>query len=391
LVYPYIEEYDNSKSRDREVMMCNAYNHSPECCCGWGPPYPWRTVDAISIGWEERVAASDVGFEWFLNEMGLNANISRIAMNDYRAQGFPRSAAFIKNMDQSDRSSLRNWLRSLLGGVEVHTLKSEQRRIMVPMFMVSAPPPLENVLENREDNPLVDGKNSTTFIAKENNYEKSTFKIAFMGTYFGRSREISVTNTENFKVSGDDLFCVVQPVYVELDLMDVWIGGQLRSNIVQVDFSDPPRGERCARGVKRCDKKICGAMIAGNERWIFPHGGCDQNVISTHRISINSNRFCDLGLDIQVFGLGVQCLVRVRREVDVVLEFSMIGGADYVVHRAGCAVDGIIWGPLEENERPLPCADERTSACETGGYSSHYEPGIYSSCPLSASKICPLL
>lgn len=112
--------------------MCNAYNHPPDCACGFGPPYSGALIPVHRESWLDAASRSEVRFRQALDDLQLTDDVIEDDLRLYRDKVMSAAAA---GDSRRARSQLAKIVRRRRRKVE----KTGTARVDIPLFKLHSP------------------------------------------------------------------------------------------------------------------------------------------------------------------------------------------------------------------------------------------------------------
>ena len=112
--------------------MCNAWNHAPDCACGFGPPYSGSLVPVGRESWLRAASRSEERFRQALYDLHLTDDLIEEDLRLYRANVMSALAA---GDPRRATSQLRNIVRRRTRKVDA----TGSARVEIPLFKLHSP------------------------------------------------------------------------------------------------------------------------------------------------------------------------------------------------------------------------------------------------------------
>jgi hypothetical protein len=315
--------------------MCNAYNHPPDCTCGFGPPY---TVEGrIRLGkrqpWYEIAISNEKALEKGLIEIGFDSQEIVKTLDDYKD-------ASKKKVD------LKSWLKHILGRYTYCEVgKPKVLFLKIPIFKLHLP-------EQERGNKLHKVRRSKiTFNEKITIVQKCTLSFKIFGIGMGDTHTLEIEcSVEEVAEKGK---CKIIYIKIPIRITKVTVieGNNPIKDILRAEVDSSASIITFRNGSQTCKEKECteDLKLADYPIDFFPLAGCNRGSVHHYgrtQACGNTNQF-EIGIN--AFGFKAFMTVLIQRDRQQSLEYDLPGGYNYLSFSLK-GVDGITWKLFNNDE-----------------------------------------
>jgi len=124
--------------------MCNAWNHSADCACGFGPPYSkGKIIIREQREWHESLPSNYSTFDRWLRRLRLESGDVEEGRKFYRRSlsdsGYPAAYKGDAAISRSARLKIIDWVRRVVSGYTYEALTTREGTINLPLFTLRSP------------------------------------------------------------------------------------------------------------------------------------------------------------------------------------------------------------------------------------------------------------
>jgi hypothetical protein len=304
--------------------MCNAWNHSADCACGFGPPYPFKG-DLELAERQDWLSASLRNRRAFLSgmiESGFPA--SAISQKKVRYDQLQNELTTHKLTASRARSVIYSWITKNRKEIEV-----EYCEISIPIFKLHLPPTKGSRVTYSEDQGIEGDHN---------------WSLKVFGSGLGANQTINVSSSLSFVAEKGKCQAAFLPVPMKITHVCFYKGDKIKKYYkIEVD---PERSKvHFNKGLKLCSKKDCKQDLESAEsvREIFPLREASRTSSATYTRQLAYEGKKELEVGIKPFQqIGSTVKVSIKRLKKVGLKFELPGGYDYYL-RPLRRTHGIVW------------------------------------------------
>ena len=307
--------------------MCNAWNHSGDCRCGFGPPYPFTVTRGPRVAWHQNLPWDEDALLKTLHEAGLDPKEIRSLQKSYRSKGFPYRKAVWNRKPDKDRNAGYSSLERLF--LRFEEAGSQKMKADIPIFILHSPK------QKR-------GRVSYSQAWDSENQYSWSIKVFGFGT--GASQTFYMRSEIGFVSKRGRWSLVHLPVVLSLTRLKVIRGLRTVGRILRVEVAPGPEDVHVNVGVRPLNSSDVQRHLASLSRSseLFPLGREPKGSIVTYKRSWKSQKRHTFGFNVNAFGLTGQCSGEIRRGNEITLQFELPTGYDHKMHSL-LDVDGVAW------------------------------------------------
>jgi hypothetical protein len=292
--------------------MCNAWNHYPDCTCGFGPPY--AVSGKIILGkrdeWVRYAASSRIALKKGLEEGGFDSADIVKALYYYQDA--------IEN-----KKDVKSRIMEFIGYYKYVEIGSEQRDIKIPLFKLHLP---QKDDENKVDRSRVIFKEST-LTGNRNNWEIEVF-----GSGMGATQKVKIEcSTE---ITAEKGYCKIFYVKIPIRVKKMArCEGQRRINYFPQVEIDEEKSGIFRNGAKSCSKKDCkeDIKLIGPPSEVYELSEDHSGSITTIRKTWTYDSGYKVKIGVSAFKMKAFIEARIFRQRQLNLTFELPSGYDYTL------------------------------------------------------------
>jgi len=309
--------------------MCNAWNHPPDCDCGFGPPYRWRIQIGTPRTWYESSLLNRASYRHHLGGLGFSRREISTELQRYCRHDFPLSADTWAALSTQEKTDWKTRFLTFFGLYKCELLEQTELKIDIPIF--------------RLHSPAVE-KSKVTFEMAHTDTTADAWSVTVMGCGTGHSQEFRLTNKSEFSSEGGDCKLVCLPVTLRLTRLNLYRRGNYLRTVLRVEPSPDYRREIMNEGVRpqpagACLPASC-AIIAPAQ--VYPLADESPRSLAKYTRQWESEAKKEFSAGVEALGLKGLCQATVRRRSAITLTIHLPGGHDYRMYPLQ-EPDGLVW------------------------------------------------
>ena len=292
--------------------MCNAWNHSSGCTCGFGPPYAvWgRLRLAKEEEWTEGVITSKNSLIRGMKEVGFTPREIGIAIKQYRK--LPKK-----------KHRVKSWLKNKLSQREYIDVKSRVQFVIIPLFRLHL--------------PEIDGvkveKSRITYQESEFIETKQNWSFRIQGIGMGHNRLVRVLCSSKAVAENGQCKLIYVKIPIRVTEVAVIQKNQPITSFLRAEIDPALSNIAFHNGTKICNKKLCkkDEDIVGPPSDLFPLADSTRGYVGTYTKQWNYRSGRKQDIDIHAFGMKVTMNAYIYRGYELTFQFELPGGYDYLL------------------------------------------------------------
>lgn len=312
--------------------MCNAWNHTDDCECGFGPPYGFSGVANIlgETKWMDMAVWNEAEFARGIQEVIHDRSIAQKIRANYKRQGFPLPNMHERRWEKlkpERRQEIYLKLKAALGVVRIRKGVSSTHIVRIPLFTLNS--------------PSVSGSQVTYHEAETNNNYSWIVTIAFPGIGMATWKTIKVTYSCDVICADGGCKVIFMPLHIKITPLEVFdIDGKLINRSSQVEAANDNDNLRFSRtvvsGRDECQGKVSSLIDVFDLLW-------DRSrQPSVRTISLKSDRKHEITVGVDLPSLKANLKTIVEFESILEIRSQLPPGHRYHMYRLS-KVHGIAW------------------------------------------------
>jgi len=307
--------------------MCNAWNHSPGCDCGFGPPYPWKIEVGPRISWSQQAVRSRRYYRKALAQMGLGISTIEEELNSYSAEGFPISSRAWRRLSKNARRSRLSIFDRLFSRYHLEESDYEDREVDIPIFLLHS----SRTQQEKKGERNTFTKAKVEFLRQESVTAATVWSVRLFGFGPSSTQSFTIEHNDHFYSEYGACKLIRLPVTLRLTRLDILKDGQLISTILRVEPS--PRMERVIihAGAKLLAESKCTTArpSASKKPELYPYIN-EPNIASPSK-KFESGKEHAFSEGIEAFNLEGKFRAEIHRATTLTLMYTLPGGFNYLM------------------------------------------------------------
>lgn len=293
--------------------MCNAWNHSSDCRCGFGPHYAvWgKSIFGKKEDWSTKVLKSQTQLRKGLEEIGFDKKTIDESVLEYRD-------ATRKNQN------LRPWLKKLLGRYEYEVARSRVRLIKVPIFKLHLPKEIngKNVLGSR-----------ITYAEEIEIGQRVNWSFKVFGIGMGNTHHVRMQCNAEATAEKGQCKLVYISVPVRVSKVAVIERNRPITYIPRVEVAPIVHSTNFHIGTSNCPKKACkeDRLYIGPPSDFYPLVDDPIEPPNPRGIKWTYRRSRKIEIKFKAFGMEIILPINIYRRRELSLQFELPGGHNYAL------------------------------------------------------------
>lgn len=292
--------------------MCNAWNHSNNCDCGFGPPYAvCGTFEILKEeNWIDSVVSCKGRLIKGMREVGFGPEEINEALTEY--QKIPK-----------EQQGLSGWFQNILNRRQYFDISSKVELETIPLFRLHL--------------PAINGRKipGCRIIYEESNEEKRQQKWSFriIGKGMGKTRLVGVYCSS--KVIAENGKCKIIFVKIPIRVTEVKVvqGDRPITTFLRTEIDASASNISFHNGAMTCQEKLCnkdGNSLASPSD-LYPLATSEKDYIGFYTKAWSYTSGMEMKLGIKAFSSESVMELYIYRDKMLEFHFELSGGYDYLL------------------------------------------------------------